>query len=116
MYMFADKIQIISARDMKGAKKGRCIKLMKKRIPKFKNEDEERRFWASHDSTEFVSWKGAKKVVLAKLKPSVKTISLRLPEPMLAELKLLAHRRDVPYQSLLKIFLAERIQEELKVI
>lgn len=87
---------------------------MSKKIPKFKSEDEEREFWASHDSTEYVDWKKAKRVVLPKLKPSLKTISLRLPESMLEELKLLAHKRDVPYQSLLKIFLSERIKEELK--
>ena len=87
---------------------------MKKRIPKFKNEDEEREFWATHDSTDYIDWSKGKKIVLSKLKPSIKTISLRLPESMLEELKLLANKRDVPYQSLLKIFLAERIEEELE--
>ncbi|MBI5166912.1 MAG: BrnA antitoxin family protein, partial [candidate division NC10 bacterium] len=86
-----------------------------KRIPKFKNEDEEREFWATHDSTKFVDWKKEKKVLLPNLKPSIKTISLRLPETMLEELKLLANKRDVPYQSLLKIFLAERIEKELNI-
>ena len=85
-----------------------------KKVPKFKNEDEERTFWATHDSTEYINWKKAKKVVLSNLKPSVKSISLRLPESMIEELKLLANKKDVPYQSLLKIFLAERIGEELK--
>jgi len=87
---------------------------MKKKIPKFKNEDEEREFWATHDSTEYVTWNKGKRVVLSNLKPSIRTISLRLPESMIEELKLLANKRDVPYQSLLKIFLAERIDEELK--
>ena len=87
----------------------------KKKAPKFRNEDEERKFWASHDSTEFVDWKKARRTTLPNLKPSVKTISLRLPKSMLEELKLLANKRDVPYQSLLKIFLSERIHEELKV-
>ena len=87
---------------------------MKKKIPKFKNEDAERAFWAKQDSTDYVNWKNAKRAVLAELKPSLKTISLRLPESMLQELKLLAHKRDVPYQSLLKIFLSEKIHEELK--
>ena len=87
---------------------------MSKKIPKFKSEDEEREFWATHDSTEHVNWKRAKRVVLPGLKPSLKTISLRLPEFMLEELKLLANKRDVPYQSLLKIFLSQRIREELK--
>jgi predicted DNA binding CopG/RHH family protein len=85
---------------------------MRKRIPKFKSEDKEREYWAKQDSTEVLDWKKAKKVVLPNLKPSVKTISLRLPESMLEELKLLANKRDVPYQSLLKIFLSERIDEE----
>jgi predicted DNA binding CopG/RHH family protein len=86
---------------------------MKNKIPKFKNEDEEREFWASHDSTEYVKWKKGKRIILSNLKPSIKTISLRLPESMIEELKLLANKRDVPYQSLLKIFLAERIGKEL---
>jgi len=88
---------------------------MKKKVPEFQNEDEERKFWATHDSTEFVDWKRAKKTVLPNLKPSVKTISLRLPQSMLEELKLLANKRDVPYQSLLKVFLSERIREELRI-
>jgi predicted DNA binding CopG/RHH family protein len=84
-----------------------------KKIPQFQNEDEERTFWQRRDSTEYVDWKKAKKVVLANLKPSVKTISLRLPESMLEELKILANKRDVPYQSLVKVFLSERIEQEL---
>lgn len=88
---------------------------MTKQIPKFKNEDEEREFWDTHDSTEFINWNQAKRVTLSKLKPSAKKISLRLPESMLEELKLLANKRDVPYQSLLKIFLAERIEKELSI-
>ena len=85
-----------------------------KKIPKFKSIKEEQEFWASADFTQYIDWKRGKKMLLPKLKPSVKTISLRLPESMLEELKLLANRRDVPYQSLLKIFLAERIEKELK--
>ena len=86
----------------------------KKRVPKFRSENQERDFWADADSTEYVEWEGAKRVVLPRLKPSQKTISLRLPAMMLAELKRLANKRDVPYQSLLKIFLAERLDEELR--
>ena len=86
---------------------------MSKQLPKFKNEDEEREFWATHDSTEFINWSQAERITFSNLKPSVKKISLRLPESMLEELKLLANKRDVPYQSLLKIFLAERIKKEL---
>ena len=88
---------------------------MKKRnLPTFKTEDEERTFWATHDSTEFIDWSGAKPTVFPNLKPSTKTISLRLPESIIAALKVLANKRDVPYQSLLKIFLAEKVQEELR--
>ncbi|WP_282012528.1 BrnA antitoxin family protein [Nitrospina watsonii] len=88
---------------------------MTKKIPKFKSENEERKFWSDRDSTEYVDWKKARRVTLPELKPSLKTISLRLPASMLEELKLLAHKRDVPYQSLMKIFLAEKIREEMKV-
>lgn len=88
--------------------------MKKKKIPKFSSEAKERAFWAREDSTQYIDWENARKVVLPKLKPSLKTISLRLPELMLAELKLLANKRDIPYQSLLKIFLAERIDQELK--
>lgn len=86
---------------------------MVKQLPVFKNEDEEREFWATHDSTEYIHWNRAEKVTFSNLKPSVEKISLRLPKSMLEELKLLANKRDVPYQSLLKIFLAERIEKEL---
>jgi len=72
-----------------------------------------REFWAEADSLEYIDWKKAKKVVLPDLKPSVKTISLRIPKSMLEEIKLLANKRDVPYQSLMKIFLFERIEKEL---
>ena len=84
-----------------------------KNIPNFENEDKEREFWAEADSSEYIDWKKAKKIILPNLKPSVKTISLRLPESMLEEIKLLANKRDVPYQSLMKIFLFERINKEL---
>ncbi|HIJ52912.1 MAG TPA: hypothetical protein HPP66_07120 [Planctomycetes bacterium] len=90
------------------------MKNKRKRIPKFKNEDQEREFWSKHDSTDYLDWKTAKRVTLPNLKPSVKTISIRLPQMMLEELKLLANKRDVPYQSLLKMFLAERIEAELE--
>ena len=86
----------------------------KTKIPTFKSEDEEREFWDSHDSTDFIDWNKAERVTFSNLKPSVKKISLRLPASMLEELKLLANKRDVPYQSLLKIFLAERIDKELR--
>jgi predicted DNA binding CopG/RHH family protein len=84
-----------------------------KKIPKFANADEERSFWAKADSTDYIDWASAGTPALPALKPTLKTISLRLPEPMLTELKLLANKRDVPYQSLLKMFLAERLEREL---
>jgi predicted DNA binding CopG/RHH family protein len=85
----------------------------KQAVPKFNSEARERAFWADNDSTDYVDWSSAKKVVFPRLKPSTKTISLRLPETLLEELKYLANKRDVPYQSLLKIFLAERVEDEL---
>jgi predicted DNA binding CopG/RHH family protein len=87
---------------------------MKKPIPKFKSEDAEREFWATHDSTDHIDWRRGKRVILPNLKPSSQTISLRLPKPMLDRLKLLANKRDVPYQSLLKLFVAERLEAELE--
>lgn len=85
-----------------------------KKIPKFSSEDEEREFWATADSTDYIDWKKGRRMLLPRLRPSLKTISLRLPEIMLEELKLLANKRDVPYQSLLKMFLSERIGQELR--
>jgi predicted DNA binding CopG/RHH family protein len=84
-----------------------------RRLPEFRSEDEERVFWATHDSTEYVDWRKGSRTAFPNLKPSLRTISLRLPESMIAELKTLANKRDVPYQSLLKVFLAERIAEEV---
>jgi len=85
---------------------------MAKRIPEFKNEDQEHQFWAAHDSTEYLDWQGTNRAVFPNLKSSTKTISLRLPESMLAELRQLANKRDIPYQSLIKAFLRERIDQE----
>jgi len=84
-----------------------------KPIPKFKNEKEERKFWMTHDSTDYVDWSKARKAVFPNLKPTYKSISLRLPAYMLDEIKLLANKKDVPYQSLMKVFLAEKVKEEL---
>ena len=67
-----------------------------------------------HDSTDYIDWRRGKRIILPNLKPSSQTISLRLPKPMLDPLKLLANKRDVPYQSLLKIFVAERLEAEFK--
>ena len=81
-------------------------------IPAFCSDAEERRFWETHDASPFVDWSKARVAVFPNLKPSTETISLRLPAALLAELKALANKRDVPYQSLLKVFLAERIARE----
>jgi predicted DNA binding CopG/RHH family protein len=85
---------------------------MRKKIPELKTEDAERRFWAAADSTDYIDWTPARHTKLVNLKPSLKTISLRLPVSMIEDLKILANRRDVPYQSLLKVFLAERLERE----
>jgi predicted DNA binding CopG/RHH family protein len=85
-----------------------------KNIPKFKNEQEEREFWTNNDSSEFIDWNKSKLVSFPKLRPSTKTISLRLPEFLLNDIKVIAHKRDVPYQSLIKIILKERIDNELR--
>ena len=85
---------------------------MKKKLPEFKSEDEEGRFWAKADSTEYLDWPSGQRAKLVHLKPTLRTISLRLPVSMIDDLKVLANRRDVPYQSLLKVFLAERLAEE----
>jgi predicted DNA binding CopG/RHH family protein len=89
-------------------------KQSKRVVPEFGAEQEEREFWARADSTDYIDWRGARRVVFPNLKPTQRTISLRLPAMMLAELKLLANKRDVPYQSLMKMFLAERIEKELR--
>ncbi len=81
---------------------------------KFRDEDQEREYWATHDSADEVDWSKATRVTLSNLKPSVRTISLRLPESMLDALKNLANKQDVPYQSLIKVFLSERIEHEFE--
>jgi predicted DNA binding CopG/RHH family protein len=81
---------------------------MKKKIPKFESEDQERDFWSNRDSIEYIYRGKAKRAPFSNLKPSTRTISVRLPESMLDDLKMLANKKDIPYQSLLKVFLAER--------
>lgn len=83
-----------------------------KKVPTFETEDEERAFWARADSTEYVDWSKARAVRFPNLRPSSTAISVRLPDTLLSELKMLANERDVPYQSLLKIYLADRITTE----
>lgn len=85
----------------------------RKKIPEFSSEAQEREFWRRKDSTDYIDWSKAHEATLPKLRPTLRTISIRLPEGMIAELKRLANKKDVPYQSLLKVFLAERIQDEL---
>ena len=80
-----------------------------KAIPKFQNEAEERKFWESHDSTEYLDWSKATKTNLLNLKPSSTSISLRLPNGLLERIKIAANKRDVPYQSLIKTWLAEKV-------
>ena len=82
-------------------------------IPEFQNEDEEREFWATHDSADYVNWENAEKTIFPQLKPATKTISLRMSESMLNELKLLVNKSDIPYQSLIKMILRERLDKEL---
>ena len=86
---------------------------MRKKIPKFSSEAEERAFWGREDSADYIDWSKASEPALPKVRPTLRTISIRLPEAMIAELKRLANKKDVPYQSLLKVFLAERLQDEL---
>lgn len=85
-----------------------------KEIPHFENENEEREFWEKKDSTHFVDWKEGKRVSFPALKPSLKSISIRLPESMIEQLKVLANKKDVPYQSLVKIYLSEKVREEME--
>ena len=83
-----------------------------KPIPKFDTEAQEQEFWSAHDSTDYVDWSKAQRITFGRLKPSTQTISIRLPVALLEDLKRLANKRDVPYQSLVKIFLAERVAQE----
>lgn len=86
-----------------------------KSIPNFENDDQEREFWSSHDSTEHIDWDQADVSVLPKLKPSTRKISLRLSESMLNEIQILANKIDIPHQSLIKMFLKEKISDELQL-
>ena len=84
----------------------------RKALPTFRTEREERVFWETHDTSDYVDWGKGTVGRFPNLKPSTTTISLRLPTPLLADLKTLANKRDVPYQSLLKVYLAERVRAE----
>jgi predicted DNA binding CopG/RHH family protein len=83
----------------------------RKKIPSFKSEEEERAFWETHDSTDYLDWTQAQQVIMPNLKPSTKTISLRLPQHLLDSIKAAANARDVPYQSLIKVWLQEKLHE-----
>jgi predicted DNA binding CopG/RHH family protein len=85
-----------------------------RQIPQFKNEEEEREFWNTHDSTEYIDWsKAYQNITFSNLKPSTKTMTIRIPQMLLDNLKEIANKKDVPYQSLVKIFLDEKVKEEL---
>ena len=86
----------------------------KNQIPRFKNEDEEREFWATHDLTDYIGQFKKVEMDLSKLKPSTESISLRLPSFLLMRIKQLANKKDVPYQSLMKVYLSERVEKELR--
>jgi predicted DNA binding CopG/RHH family protein len=103
------------ARDMnqKGRKEG-SMKTNKKKTPKFKNEDEERAFWSKESPLDYLDRKGAKKVTLSNLEPSTEVISLRLPTGLLSKIKLVASKNDIPYQSFMKMMLAEKNKRELE--
>jgi predicted DNA binding CopG/RHH family protein len=87
--------------------------MARKLIPTFTSEAEEQDFWQKHDSTDYIDWSKGRIGVFPELKSSTKTISLRLPESLLAAIKTLANKKDVPYQSLMKVFLSEKLQDEL---
>jgi len=85
-----------------------------KKVPSFKSERAEREFWRTHDSADYLDWRKAKAVRLAELKPSTRSISIRLPESLIQDIKVLANKRDIPYQSLLKLYVAQKVEEELR--
>jgi predicted DNA binding CopG/RHH family protein len=88
------------------------MKSKAKPIPTFTSEAQERAYWEVHDSTPHLDWSKAQRVVLPKLKPSTQTISLRLPQHLLDHIKAAANARDVPYQSLIKVWLQERVSAD----
>ena len=87
-----------------------------KKIPNFKSPEEEARFWDEHDSADYVDWSKAKETVFPNLKSSTESISLRLPSSLLARIKELANEKDVPYQSLMKVYLSDQVKRDLKVL
>jgi predicted DNA binding CopG/RHH family protein len=89
--------------------------IMKKKIPEFKSEAEEFEFWSKADSTQYLDWSQARTAKFPKLKPTLRTVSVRLPVAMIEDLKVMANQRDVPYQSLMKMFLADRLELERRM-
>ncbi|PKO22956.1 MAG: hypothetical protein CVU38_06605 [Chloroflexi bacterium HGW-Chloroflexi-1] len=85
------------------------------KIPHFTSEDEERAFWATHDTADYFDYAKAQPTLMPNLRPTLKTVSLRLPEALVQSLQVLAHKKDVPYQSLMKILLSEGIERELSL-
>ncbi len=90
------------------------MKKERKPIPRFASEDEERKFWATHDTTEYFDSSRMVRAAFPNLKPTTRTISIRLPESLISQLKVLANKQDIPYQSLVKVYLAEKVKEALK--
>ncbi|MBN2078044.1 MAG: BrnA antitoxin family protein [Spirochaetes bacterium] len=84
-----------------------------KKIPKFENENDEAEFWGKNDSTGYIDFSRARRLELSSLKPSTKSISIRLPESLLRRLKIIANKKDIPYQSLIKIYLSEKIRDDM---
>ena len=84
-----------------------------KKIPDFKSEAEEAEFWNTHDSGEYIDWSKAEEAVFPNLKLTSESISIRIPGPLLAHIKALANEKGVPYQSLMKVYLSEKVDEEL---
>jgi len=85
-----------------------------KKVPKFRTEKKELEFWSTHDSADYIDYSKTKRALFPNLKPSTRTISIRLPESLIEHLKVLANKKDVPYQSLLKMFLIEKVEEEFR--
>ena len=86
-----------------------------KKIPEFKNSEEEAKFWDEHDSAVYIDWSETEKTIFPNLKSSTESISLRLPSPLLARIKELANEKDVPYQSLMKVYLSDQVKRDLKI-
>lgn len=85
-----------------------------KKIPHFQSEATERKFWLHHDSADYIDWAKVEPLKVPSLRPSTRTISIRLPESLIADLRVLANKQDIPYQSLLKVYVAERVEHELR--